>query len=199
MVMVWNALARGNGDYCAVLVVINSVLQVILYSPLAVLFVNVIGRSSDVKLVYGEAAISVLIVRIFIRYYRQNNQRTSSSVSWNPTTWWIGYKIHRNEGPGKTEIRAQVPSDIFKDHVFGIVVHDYHHIRIPGKTHFAQLGTSISGIRTDDPLLHHHVALDIRPMPLANTKEEKCKRIWLRDGRHSELYGGKQQLCEYSR
>jgi ACR3 family arsenite transporter len=63
MVMVWNALAQGNGDYCAVLVVINSVLQVVLYSPLAVLFVNVIGRSKDVKLVYGEVAISVLIVR----------------------------------------------------------------------------------------------------------------------------------------
>ncbi|KAG0694874.1 sodium bile acid symporter family-domain-containing protein [Suillus ampliporus] len=62
MVMVWNQLAGGNGEYCAILVVVNSVLQIILYSPYAVLFVNVIGHSQQgVHLAYGEVAISVLI------------------------------------------------------------------------------------------------------------------------------------------
>ncbi|KDR70682.1 hypothetical protein GALMADRAFT_229986 [Galerina marginata CBS 339.88] len=63
MVMIWNELARGDGDYCAVLVVINSILQIILYSPYALLFINVIGGQgrSDIHVSYGNVAISVLI------------------------------------------------------------------------------------------------------------------------------------------
>ena len=68
MVMIWNQLARGNGDYCAILVVINSVLQIILYSPYALLFINTIGgRKKDHVVRYGDVAVSVLIVRSFIR------------------------------------------------------------------------------------------------------------------------------------
>jgi len=63
MVMVWNQLAGGDNEYCAIFVVVNSVLQIILYSPYAVLFVNVIGHTGQgVNLAYGEVAISVLIV-----------------------------------------------------------------------------------------------------------------------------------------
>ncbi|KAH7883086.1 sodium bile acid symporter family-domain-containing protein [Phlebopus sp. FC_14] len=63
MVMVWNQLAGGNGEYCAILVVANSVLQIVLYSPYAVLFINVIGSSKQtaLHLEYGAVAISVLI------------------------------------------------------------------------------------------------------------------------------------------
>ncbi|KIJ64714.1 hypothetical protein HYDPIDRAFT_111299 [Hydnomerulius pinastri MD-312] len=63
MVMVWNQLAGGDGEYCAILVVANSVLQIILYSPYAVLFINVIGsnKQSALHLEYGAVAISVLI------------------------------------------------------------------------------------------------------------------------------------------
>ena len=67
MVMVWNALARGDGEYCAVLVVLNSLLQIVLYAPLALLFVNVLGGGGGVEktlhVSYGGVAISVLIVR----------------------------------------------------------------------------------------------------------------------------------------
>jgi len=62
MVMIWNQLAKGDGNYCAIIVVINSVLQIILYSPYALLFVNVIGGQHDVHVAYGKVAISVLIV-----------------------------------------------------------------------------------------------------------------------------------------
>jgi ACR3 family arsenite transporter len=65
MVMIWNQLAQGHGDYCAVLVVINSVLQVVLYSPYALLFVNIIGgagSSSEIHVSYKDVALSVLIV-----------------------------------------------------------------------------------------------------------------------------------------
>jgi ACR3 family arsenite transporter len=37
MVMIWNQLANGDVDYCAVLVIINSLLQIVLYSPMSLL------------------------------------------------------------------------------------------------------------------------------------------------------------------
>ncbi|KAI0823730.1 arsenical-resistance protein ACR3 [Trametes gibbosa] len=65
MVMVWNELARGDAEYCAVLVVINSVLQIALYAPFALLFVNVLGGGGGlhgtIHVSYGDVAISVLI------------------------------------------------------------------------------------------------------------------------------------------
>ncbi|KAF8909648.1 sodium bile acid symporter family-domain-containing protein [Gymnopilus junonius] len=63
MVMIWNELARGSADYCAILVVINSILQIILYSPYALLFINTIGgqHRTDIHVSYGNVAISVLI------------------------------------------------------------------------------------------------------------------------------------------
>lgn len=64
MVMVWNQLAGGDANYCAVLVVLNSVLQIALYSPYAVWFVNIMGGAgADIHVLYGNVAISVLIVR----------------------------------------------------------------------------------------------------------------------------------------
>ncbi|WWD22612.1 arsenical-resistance protein [Kwoniella shandongensis] len=62
MVMIWNHLARGDVDYCAILVIINSILQIILYSPMSLFFVNVISKENDaLKLEYGQTAIAVLI------------------------------------------------------------------------------------------------------------------------------------------
>jgi ACR3 family arsenite transporter len=65
MVVIWNQLARGNSEYCAILVVINSVLQIILYSPYALLFINTIGgkHHAEIHVSYKDVAISVLIVR----------------------------------------------------------------------------------------------------------------------------------------
>ena len=66
MVMVWNDLARGDAEYCAILVVVNAVLQMVLFSPLSVLFINEIGGVGDgqLSLDYGNVAISVLIVGV---------------------------------------------------------------------------------------------------------------------------------------
>lgn len=65
MVMIWNQLAQGDSEYCAILVIINSILQMVLYSPYALLFINTIGGSNqpNVHVSYGNVAISVLIVR----------------------------------------------------------------------------------------------------------------------------------------
>ncbi|KAI0675279.1 arsenical-resistance protein [Trametes maxima] len=65
MVMVWNALAGGDAERCALLVVLNSALQVVLYAPFALLFVNVLGGGGGVgktvHVSYGDVALSVLI------------------------------------------------------------------------------------------------------------------------------------------
>ncbi|THU98381.1 arsenical-resistance protein [Dendrothele bispora CBS 962.96] len=47
MVMIWNELAKGDREFCAVLVGINSVLQIGVYAPYAVVFVNLIGGEGD--------------------------------------------------------------------------------------------------------------------------------------------------------
>ena len=60
MVLIWTSLAGGNNEYCAILVAINSFLQMILFAPLALLFIKVIGRSGNDRTVdYETVAKSV--------------------------------------------------------------------------------------------------------------------------------------------
>lgn len=58
-VLVWTGLAGGDGEYCAILVAINSILQMVLFAPLAIFFIRVIGGSNDVNIEYSLAAKSV--------------------------------------------------------------------------------------------------------------------------------------------
>ncbi|KAK0223497.1 sodium bile acid symporter family-domain-containing protein [Armillaria fumosa] len=62
MVLIWNTISCGDNNYCAILVVFNSLLQVVLFSPYAVLFLNYMGgRSSDssLNLDYSDASRAV--------------------------------------------------------------------------------------------------------------------------------------------
>ncbi|WFD32740.1 arsenicals resistance [Malassezia sp. CBS 17886] len=59
MVMIWNRIARGDGNTCAVVVIINSILQMVLYAPFALFFINVISGYTDFHLGYQETATAV--------------------------------------------------------------------------------------------------------------------------------------------
>ncbi|KAK5069365.1 arsenicals resistance [Lithohypha guttulata] len=59
MVLIWTGLAGGDDEYCAILVAFNSVLQMVLYAPLALLFVKVISRRGGNDISYSTVATSV--------------------------------------------------------------------------------------------------------------------------------------------
>lgn len=66
MVLIWNQLARGDAEYCAILVALNSILQIILYAPLALFFLVVISRQysgagQSFNLSYWDVFKSVLL------------------------------------------------------------------------------------------------------------------------------------------
>jgi ACR3 family arsenite transporter len=66
MVLIWNLLAKGDNEYCAVLVALNSVFQILMYSPLAYFYLRIVpgwlgeaGTIVDISM--GDIAKSVLI------------------------------------------------------------------------------------------------------------------------------------------
>jgi ACR3 family arsenite transporter len=61
MVMIWVSIAKGDCDICACIVIVNSILQMVLYAPMCVLFINILSDGDRVALSYGPTAISVLI------------------------------------------------------------------------------------------------------------------------------------------
>src|SRR3972149_3956417 len=67
MVLIWNMLARGDNEYCAVLVALNSVFQVLFYSLYAYLFITVLpaslglGAGQAIQIAFWDVAKSVLI------------------------------------------------------------------------------------------------------------------------------------------
>lgn len=66
MVLIWNMLAGGNNEDCAVLVALNSVFQIIMYSPLAYFYLKFLpdlfgADTAEVGVTMWEIAKSVLI------------------------------------------------------------------------------------------------------------------------------------------
>jgi ACR3 family arsenite transporter len=61
-VLIWSGLAGGDAEYCAILVAVNSVLQMVLFAPLAILFISVIsGEQATLAISYGSVATSVAV------------------------------------------------------------------------------------------------------------------------------------------
>ncbi|KAL8675546.1 MAG: hypothetical protein Q9168_000058 [Polycauliona sp. 1 TL-2023] len=62
MVLIWTGLAGGDNEYCAILVAINSILQMVFFAPLAILFLRVISSAnSTVDVSYTIVAKSVAV------------------------------------------------------------------------------------------------------------------------------------------
>jgi len=66
MVLIWNMLAEGDNEYCAALVALNSVFQIVMYSPLAYFYLRVVpgwlgAEGTVVDIGMGDIARSVLI------------------------------------------------------------------------------------------------------------------------------------------
>ncbi|KAK1688395.1 arsenical-resistance protein [Colletotrichum godetiae] len=60
MVLIWTSLARGDGNYCAILVAVNSFLQIVLFAPVALLFIRVIGQDHSISSIsYSTVASAV--------------------------------------------------------------------------------------------------------------------------------------------
>lgn len=61
-VLIWTEIAGGDNQYCAILVAVNSVLQIVLYAPMAIFFINIISHSqSEITVSYSTVAISVAV------------------------------------------------------------------------------------------------------------------------------------------
>ncbi|KAJ4169773.1 arsenicals resistance [Fusarium falciforme] len=62
MVLIWNGLAGGDSEYCAILVAINSILQMALYAPMAIFFISIIsGEEGALEVSYSTVATSVAV------------------------------------------------------------------------------------------------------------------------------------------
>ncbi|KAE8351246.1 sodium bile acid symporter family-domain-containing protein [Aspergillus coremiiformis] len=60
MVLIWTGLAGGDNEYCALLVAINSLLQIVLFAPMGVFFIRVISGDA-IHFEYSTAAKSVAV------------------------------------------------------------------------------------------------------------------------------------------
>ncbi|GAA6023300.1 hypothetical protein JCM10207_006226 [Rhodosporidiobolus poonsookiae] len=60
MVIIWTGIAQGDTDYCAILVVANSILQIVLFSPYAILFCDILGVRAGTELARLELAYSAV-------------------------------------------------------------------------------------------------------------------------------------------
>ncbi|KAF9111251.1 hypothetical protein BGX27_005198 [Mortierella sp. AM989] len=61
MVLIWNQLAGGNQEFCAVTVAINSILQIVLFGPLAYFYVVIVGKGTNFQIDMWIIFRSVLI------------------------------------------------------------------------------------------------------------------------------------------
>lgn len=61
MVLIWNQLAGGNQEFCAVTVAVNSLLQIVLYGPLSYFYVVIVGKGTAFQIDMWVICRSVLI------------------------------------------------------------------------------------------------------------------------------------------
>lgn len=60
MVLIWNQLACGDTDFCAILVAFNSILQIVLYAPMVLFYLRVVS-GGNVSVSFSTVAKSVAL------------------------------------------------------------------------------------------------------------------------------------------
>ncbi|KAL3692886.1 hypothetical protein R1sor_006537 [Riccia sorocarpa] len=61
MVLIWNELARGDSQLCAVIVAVNSILQIALFTPVSLFYLEVVSRGKGIDVSAWTVAKSVLL------------------------------------------------------------------------------------------------------------------------------------------
>ncbi|OJJ01792.1 hypothetical protein ASPVEDRAFT_192081 [Aspergillus versicolor CBS 583.65] len=95
MVLIWTGLAGGDNDYCAILVAVNSLLQMVLFAPMAIFFIQVISGGDNIDLSYSTAAKSVAVflgIPLGAAIVTRFGVRTLISPDWYDRVFlkWIG-------------------------------------------------------------------------------------------------------------
>jgi arsenite transporter len=96
MVLIWTCLAGGDDEYCAILVALNSILQMILFAPLALLYILVFNhRRPEIEVSYAVVAKSVgvfLGIPLGAAILTRLTLRNLASPSWYEKRFlkWIG-------------------------------------------------------------------------------------------------------------
>ncbi len=173
MVLIWNMLAGGDSEYCAVLVALNSVFQIVMYSPLAYFFLAVVPswfgvQGAVVNVSMLDIAKSVLI---FLGI---------------PLAAGILTRFYFLRTRGKEWYETQVDAAPGTDGAHRFAVHDCRDVLDARRQDSRCAARCVARGDPAPDLLYHHVFRIVRTFALA--------QISVRTRGNAIVHGGKQQF-----
>jgi ACR3 family arsenite transporter len=100
MVLIWNQLACGDTDFCAMLVAFNSILQIVLYAPVVLFYLNVVSGgevsvdfstvAKSVALFLGVPLVAAFLTRVALRKWKGARWYDQKFLPWFGPTALIG-------------------------------------------------------------------------------------------------------------
>lgn len=98
MVIVWNTLAKGDDDLCVVIVAVNSIIQLFLYSPLAYFYTVIISATPSQTQVSFILVIENVLLFLGIPFFAGFITRTIFRRYLNKKKWYdenfLGFVSH---------------------------------------------------------------------------------------------------------
>jgi hypothetical protein len=203
MVMIWNRIARGDSDICAFVVILNSILQLVLYAPFSVWFVNVISGSKDFNLNYSDTAIAVAIVRALpiprpITMFWADPQGLKLllfivTVSGHSASGRAGDEVRRTLSRRPTVPPDKVPTPVQPVVADRSSVHNHHHLCRASAQYPPQPRASLPDVCPPRPLLRYNVDGDVLRR-LALFRSVRQGHLGIPNGRRPGLHRSEQQL-----